>query len=499
MRRRGLILPVTLLIIALLAILSASFALQARAHRSAVYVTHNRVQLRLAAEAGMQYVLLLLRENRHDRSLWYDNEELFHNQVVWSSLGDRAKRDISEELDTEGQTFRFSLVADDPDDDLTSVRYGITDESSKLNINFATQAQLTTLFSQILPEEAPIAALVDSLIDWRDQDNEPGALGAEAAYYLALDPPYTIKNNVFETVEELLLVKGFSAPVLFGEDVNRNGLLDPGEDDGEESFPIDNRDGVLQRGIHGFLTVWSRDLNRSIDNINRIDLNMGDTQQLAEELGQYFDEDIVDYIVTAKRSNVTFTSPVQLLGHSYTPGGNPGQGSSSGDQDTPPPVPAVTSPVTLEDLPALCDRTTAIRQPGQMGLININTASREVLFCLVNAEFSPAAVEAIIETREIVSPEKLATVAWLLTEGAASQQALESIFPAITARSQQFHIESVGYADHIGMMVRIQAVVELRGHVPQYMYYRDLSELGAAYHLIRGDRAGEGSVRHRRG
>ncbi|MCH8854207.1 MAG: general secretion pathway protein GspK [Planctomycetes bacterium] len=147
----------------------------------------------------------------------------------------------------------------------------------------------------------------------------------------------------------------------------------------------------------------------------------------------------------------------------------------------------------LEDLPVLCDRTTAIRQPGQMGLININTALRPVLRCLVNGAFTEEDVNAIIAGRADLNGDQMATVAWLLTEGVISQEAMESIYAQITVRSQQFHIESIGHADHLGMMVRLEAVVELRGHVPQYMYYRDISELGT--YPIRGTREGEGFVR----
>ncbi len=487
-RNRGLVLVMTLLIIVLLAILSASFAFQVNAHRAAVHATQNKVQLRLAAESGIHHALLLLRENRHDSSMWYDNEELFHNRVVWSVLGDEAKRDADEEIDTTKMTYRYSLVADDPDNDQTSVRYGITDESSKLNLNLATREQLGTMFAAVLPEETEIAPLIDALLDWRDQDNVPGEQGAEAEYYLSLDPPYTIKNGFFETVEELLLVVGFTPQILYGEDYNRNGLLDPNEDDGKLSLPLDNQDNILQRGVYPHLTVWSRDLNRSNDNITRIDLN-GDLRELEEGLEEYLDERIIDYIIAARNNGATFDSPVQLLGHSYTVGGNRDNSNENGD----PVGPAVESPVTLEDLPELCDRTTAIRQPGLMGLININTAPREVLRCLVNDTFTEEAVEAIIAARTNLEGEQLATVAWLLTEEVISQEATESIYPQITARSQQFHFESVGHADHLGMMVRLQAVVELRGHVPQFMYYRDLTELGT--YPVRGTREGGEVVR----
>ncbi len=519
-RNRGLVLVMMLFILALLGILVASFAFEVNAHRAAVHATQNQVQLRLTAESGIQHALLILRETRHDPSVWYDNEELFHNQVVWSILGDEARRDVDEELDRTKMTFRYSLVADDPLDDHASVRYGITDESSKLNLNLATPEQLATLFSAVLPEETEIEPLIDALLDWRDQDDELREQGAEMEHYMALNPPYTIKNGSFETIEELLLVAGFTPEILYGEDFDRNGILDPDEQDGDLTLPLDNQDDVLHRGAYPYLTVWSRDLNRSNDNLTRLDLN-GDIRELQEGLSEYVDEEIINYIIAARNNGTTFNSPVQLLDDSYTVGGNTGNGQaprggdgsdkganddanadkvgvggSGGGGGTGSAGPPVFSPVTVDDLPMLCDRTTAIRQPGQMGLININTAPREVLRCLVNGSFSEEDVDAIIAARANLEGDQLATVAWPLTESVISQEALASIYAQITARAQQFHIEAIGHADHLGMMVRLQAVVELRGHVPQYMYYRDLTELGT--YPIRGTREGDEVVRSQR-
>ena len=44
---------------------------------------------------------------------------------------------------------------------------------------------------------------------------------------MTLDPPYRAKNKPLDTVEELLMVKGFDGRILYGEDYNRNGYLDP--------------------------------------------------------------------------------------------------------------------------------------------------------------------------------------------------------------------------------------------------------------------------------
>jgi general secretion pathway protein K len=63
--------------------------------------------------------------------------------------------------------------------------------------------------------------LIPSIIDWIDFDDEITFLpfikhensGAESDYYSNLTPPYRCKNNLFETTEQLLLVKGVTQQV----------------------------------------------------------------------------------------------------------------------------------------------------------------------------------------------------------------------------------------------------------------------------------------------
>ena len=48
-------------------------------------------------------------------------------------------------------------------------------------------------------------------------------------------------------------------------------------------------------------------------------------------------------------------------------------------------------------------------------------------------------------------------------------------------------IESLGYADHIGMVTRLQVIVDVAGPIAQTMYYRDLTRLGGHYPIREED------------
>jgi len=132
------------------------------------------------------------------------------------------QRDETQEVDALNDTWSFSeegfkeVVVGDGTFSLErgEAQYGLMDEERKININKAPQAVLKHLFevlAEITSQEA--SDLADSIVDWRDEDDDLLGNGAETGYYQVLDPPYTCKNADFSVVEELLLVKGMTQEV----------------------------------------------------------------------------------------------------------------------------------------------------------------------------------------------------------------------------------------------------------------------------------------------
>lgn len=99
----------------------------------------------------------------------------------------------------------------------------VTDEESKIPLNNATDAVLRRLFSNSgVSDERRLSTIVDSIQDWRDSDKLHRLSGAEDDYYLALPVPYRAKNGNFETIDELLLVKGMTPEILYGNITNQH-------------------------------------------------------------------------------------------------------------------------------------------------------------------------------------------------------------------------------------------------------------------------------------
>jgi len=625
-RRRAVILPVVLMILVLLALLGAAFSFRIHADNASTQAVANRLQSRLAAEAGVEWVKLLLRSSRLERSVWYRNPTAFNRVILWAQDEDSKKAGTNEKLDGK-VAYRFSIVGDDFSDDKLYTRFGLIDEASKVNLNVATERQLTILVTAAAAGDSSVdvKGVVDAILDWRDSDHNPRSEtgGTEGVYYENLPRPYRVKNAPFDTVEELLLVKGVTGNLLYGEDFDRNGLLTDNEDDGDKSFPPDNEDGVLNRGLFPYLTVYSHETQTSNENRARVNL-LGDEQALRDVLEEAFPDDpvVVNFCVaatrpvsaggnsataqdpnTAPQGNTRSNSPPQgnapqadapsggtsggnapqgdrprggasLLPGEFdlpfntgieggklsvvaqrqpdTPAGQPDTGENkpvergetfpgepaqtSQNTDTPntqgetpqgsdsestegenkdetdaqsgdahDPSSPIRSPADLlfprmingevqespvgpEHLPALMDRTTVLPEGTRdvVGLINVDTAPRLVLRCIDG--LTPDEVDAIVAQRDALDDQELSTTAWLVNEGILDNETYARIAPQITARAQQFRIQSIGYADHVGTVTRLEVIVDMNGPIAETVYYRDISYLGAPFPIREEDR-----------
>ena len=75
------------------------------------------------------------------------------------------------------------------------------------------------------------------------------AQGAEDDYYMSLPEPYHCKNAHFDSVDELLLVKGVTPQLLYGYDHNHNGIIDNQETQGGDMGTLINASADTGVGI----------------------------------------------------------------------------------------------------------------------------------------------------------------------------------------------------------------------------------------------------------
>ncbi len=195
----GIALIIVLWILTILMVLAMSFSYAARTELYSTIAFRESIEQKFLAEAGIERAIT----------------ELFYYQMY---------KDQTVELEGLG----VWKVDNTPYDVQTgagicSVR--IMDEMGKVDINAGSEVVLKNLFisSGVQPEQADI--IVDSMMDWRDPDDLYRLNGAESDYYMSLPVPYKAKNANFDTLEELLLVKGMSPEILYGSN-EKTGVID---------------------------------------------------------------------------------------------------------------------------------------------------------------------------------------------------------------------------------------------------------------------------------
>jgi hypothetical protein len=119
-------------------------------------------------------------------------------------------------------------------------RVRLVDESGKINLNRVDENALRRIFSNLGIEEPAIGVLIDSIMDWRDADDLHRSNGAENDYYQSLNPSYTAKNGAFESIEDLLWVKGVTARLYYGAPDSGTSDRDPPRVGLREIFSVDS-------------------------------------------------------------------------------------------------------------------------------------------------------------------------------------------------------------------------------------------------------------------
>jgi len=95
-----------------------------------------------------------------------------------------------------------------------SVNVAIYDEAGRIDLNFASEQLLDGLLASAGVDAGRRAALVDSIVDWRDPDSLRHLHGAEDDEYSAAGLAYGAKDASFDTVGELGLVLGMQPDIL---------------------------------------------------------------------------------------------------------------------------------------------------------------------------------------------------------------------------------------------------------------------------------------------
>ncbi len=337
--RQGSILLLVLVVVAVLTLGAYTFSEMMVSEVEATSMFGRQAESRAFADSGVELVAAMIANPEStDDSNTYHNPDRFRAVTIRS--GDTAR----------GRGM-FSVIAPiETDPKAGAIRFGLVDESSKINLNSIlgygldeTQTRTILMYLPNMTED-----IADAILDWLDEDDVPREFGVESEYYESQSPPYKSANGGLKSLDELLQVAGVTPDLLYGEDANRNGLLDPNEDDGDASPPFDNGDGNLQLGWQSFLTIDSRESNLDSKNATKININDGLLTDLYDKLEEEFDENIARFVIALRANGPrqdpnaaqqngtqgTTTTGATASNTGNTRGGNTRTGTTGGNSST---------------------------------------------------------------------------------------------------------------------------------------------------------------------
>jgi len=441
----GFILVAILVIVMLgsMVAMSLLFRLQAEEHASSAGADSE--QAWLAAMSGVEEAFRMAAAAKPGGTEWRDNPHAFKDRFVCDSGSER---------------WYFTVYSKGDEDSLDPLRYGITDEASRLNLNTASKESLLRI-------PGVDQRLIDSLGGKEPIPTMTFALGG-----LNDSNGWTLPRQM-QSLGELLAFSGFNPQVLYGEDANCNLRLDPNEDDGNERPPADNHDGKLDLGLSAFLTVHSYDLNVDNKGIVRTDINDSKDPFPLVELPAA----LTNFITALRTNSLRVDHPADLLEAKMQVKDDKGAAVE------------IQSGVDKAQLTQVIDLFYGTSAKKSEGLVNVNTASIKVLAALPGMD-DPLA-EAIASGRRSTSPEHRTTIAWLFEEGVLDAEHFKKVAPYITARSFQFTFHVVGYSLPSRKFRALEVGIDVAGGKRSVTYLRDLTRLGLPLELQ--ERSAEGS------
>ena len=262
-REAGSALVVALWVIALLSLLISAFAVDMHLEARITSYQKKRLKSEYLARAGIERVEWLIAKSQDVNPKEPDYEVISDSWFPRAAQLKQASTLVIHEELGEGE-----------------MEISIKPEPARRNVNqLSANDWRKVLEVGDIPEEM-WDDLIASVLDWMDGNNDKQDGGAENDYYESLEEPYKTKNGPLDTVEELLLVKGFTRSILF------SGPIDP-----------DAEEGLNVSGIADMLTVFGdgkvnvnaapRRVLMTLEGMNEVSAD----DLLAERSGEYLEDD----------------------------------------------------------------------------------------------------------------------------------------------------------------------------------------------------------------
>jgi general secretion pathway protein K len=210
----GIILIVILWILVILSLLVVGLSQRSRIEVALTRFSVGKLQSKYAALAGLMYVMdQIQQDSANEKTLKTDN----YYRMGITRNEDLSLEDLFENVAVGENVFHVRYTQQE-EGNPPRVVYGLRDEERRININTLTQQNYQILKYLIVDrgfEENTAEIIASSVIDWIDQDQYlfNDLNGAEEDYYLGKGAGYSCKNAPFDSLQELMLVRGMTKEI----------------------------------------------------------------------------------------------------------------------------------------------------------------------------------------------------------------------------------------------------------------------------------------------
>ena len=218
--KEGAALLVALWVLIILSLIVGSFAFETQLE--AMLVSHKRKKFsaEMAAYSGLEYARAILDQQSNAKELEIEDMDEDPDGFMQAALFSQRGLTTTSEIE------------------LGNSRFSVTLESAESgrNINLLSREEWIEILEMANISSTEWDTMVDCLEDWIDEGDLHQLNGAESDDPFYQDRGYPVKNGPLDSIEELLLIKGWGEDVLFGKEEDENS------------------DAIF--GVANLLTVW---------------------------------------------------------------------------------------------------------------------------------------------------------------------------------------------------------------------------------------------------
>lgn len=215
--RRGIALLITLSVMTILVTTALEYNRRARYAVIAAAAARNQLTLTQMAEGGVAAAMAVLAKDKSDNDTdtplddWANPEVL---EKVLQELPFEEGRVVLAISDEHARIQVNALVGFPEGREFNELQRALWER-------FLTRFTDRRARTAALRDDERPEAIINSLKDWMDSGDDDavtGLSGAESSYYADRRPPYPCRNGPVVEIGELLLVKGMSAELLYGDE-----------------------------------------------------------------------------------------------------------------------------------------------------------------------------------------------------------------------------------------------------------------------------------------